>query len=73
MFIIFIIIHIINHTKKYITFQLIGNLGNIYSDQGKLAEAEVQYLRAIELTEKAYGKDHPSLANNIGMVPLYYY
>ena len=30
------------------------------------------YLRAIELTEKAYGKDHPSLASDIGYFYFYY-
>ncbi|KAK6611224.1 NB-ARC and TPR domain protein [Botrytis cinerea] len=44
-------------------------LGLLYSDQGKLAEAEVMYLRALEGCEKALGPDHTSTldtVNNLG-------
>ena len=34
------------------------NLGNLYADQGKLAEAEKMYTRALRGYEKAVGKDH---------------
>ncbi|KAG4439420.1 hypothetical protein IFR05_005113 [Cadophora sp. M221] len=45
------------------------NLGGLYSDQGKLAEAEAMYLRALEGKEKALGPDHTSTldtVNNLG-------
>ncbi|KAM0124186.1 hypothetical protein ACHAO1_011111 [Botrytis cinerea] len=45
------------------------NLGNLYSNQDKLAEAEVMYRRALEGCEKALGPDHTSTlgtVNNLG-------
>lgn len=36
------------------------NLGDIYSDQGRLAEAEALYERALQDKEKALGPDHTS-------------
>ncbi|KAH7037962.1 kinesin light chain 1 [Microdochium trichocladiopsis] len=36
------------------------SLGNLYSDQGKLDEAEKMYLRALDGSEKALGPDHTS-------------
>ncbi len=45
------------------------DLGVMYSDQGKIAEAEALYLRALAGNEKAWGLDHtPTLAtvNNLG-------
>ncbi|CCD42629.1 hypothetical protein BofuT4_P074310.1 [Botrytis cinerea T4] len=45
------------------------NLGNLYRDQDKLAEAEVMYCRALEGYEKALGPDHTSTldtVNNLG-------
>jgi tetratricopeptide (TPR) repeat protein len=44
-------------------------LGLLWSDQGKLAEAEAMYLRALEGKEKALGPDHTSTletVNNLG-------
>ncbi|PQE18241.1 Tetratricopeptide-like helical domain protein [Rutstroemia sp. NJR-2017a BBW] len=46
-------------------------LGNLYSDQGKLVEAETMYLRALEGCEKALGPDHISTldtVNNLGIL-----
>jgi tetratricopeptide (TPR) repeat protein len=45
------------------------NLGYLYSDQGKLTEAEAMYLRALEGYEKALGPDHIStldIVHNLG-------
>ncbi|EMR83515.1 putative nb-arc and tpr domain protein [Botrytis cinerea BcDW1] len=45
------------------------NLGNLYSDQDKLAEAEMMYCRALKSKEKALGPDHTSTLltiNNLG-------
>lgn len=36
------------------------NLGLLYADQGKLAEAEKMYERALEGREKALGPEHTS-------------
>ncbi|APA15328.1 hypothetical protein sscle_14g100980 [Sclerotinia sclerotiorum 1980 UF-70] len=47
------------------------NLGDLYRDQGKLAEAEMMYLRALEGREKALGPDHTSTlqtVNNLGIL-----
>ncbi|KAH7418662.1 hypothetical protein BKA64DRAFT_691181 [Cadophora sp. MPI-SDFR-AT-0126] len=47
------------------------NFGDIFTDQGKLAEAEEMYIRALEGCEKALGPDHTSTldtVNNLGML-----
>ncbi|KAK1621875.1 hypothetical protein BDP81DRAFT_476751 [Colletotrichum phormii] len=44
-------------------------LGNLYSDQGRLKEAEAMYERALQGKEKAWGPDHTSTldtVNNLG-------
>ncbi|KAG2026624.1 hypothetical protein GB937_001409 [Aspergillus fischeri] len=46
-----------------------SGLGNLYSDQGKLKEAEEMYQQALAGYEKALGLDHPStldIVNNLG-------
>ncbi|KAJ5100914.1 hypothetical protein N7456_006966 [Penicillium angulare] len=40
-------------------------LGNLYSDQGKLKEAEEMYQRALAGYEKALGPDHASTLNTV--------
>ena len=45
------------------------NLGDLYADQGKLAEAEKMYIRALQGKEEALGPDHTSTldtVNNLG-------
>ena len=47
------------------------NLGDLYSDQGKLAEAEKMYQRALDGYEKAWGPEHTSTldtVNNLGLL-----
>jgi tetratricopeptide (TPR) repeat protein len=47
----------------------INSLGNLYIKQGKLAEAEEMYLRALKGYEKALGPEHTStllIVNNLG-------
>ena len=39
-----------------------NNLAGLLEDQGKYAEAEPLYRRAIEIGEKTLGKDHPDVA-----------
>ena len=41
-----------------------NNLAVLLKDQGKYAEAEPLFRRAIEIDEKALGKDHPDVAND---------
>ena len=47
------------------------NLGDLYKDQGKLAEAEKMYQRALDGYEKAWGPEHTSTldtVNNLGLL-----
>nr|POF13766.1 vegetative incompatibility protein het-e-1 [Quercus suber] len=46
-----------------------NNLGLLYSNQGKIVEAETMYMRALEGYEKALGAEHTStfdIVNNLG-------
>jgi tetratricopeptide (TPR) repeat protein len=46
-------------------------LGNLYTDQGKMAEAEEMYMRALKGYEKARGPEHTSTldtVNNLGLL-----
>jgi tetratricopeptide (TPR) repeat protein len=48
---------------------IINNLGNLYLDQGKLAEAEKMYERALRGNKEALGPKHMSTlitVNNLG-------
>jgi hypothetical protein len=38
----------------------VHDLGYLYNDQGKMAEAEVMFLRALRGYEKAWGPEHTS-------------
>ncbi|KAK0922084.1 hypothetical protein LTR29_018265 [Friedmanniomyces endolithicus] len=51
-----------DHTS---TLGIVNNLGNLYSDQGKMAEAEEMYLRALKGKEKACGPEHTSTLNTV--------
>ena len=47
----------------------VNNLGNLYANQGKLAEAEAMYIQALQGTEEALGPKHTSTldtVNNLG-------
>src|SRR5436309_2913795 len=49
----------------------VNNLGILYASQGKLAEAEQMFLRALAGYEKALGPDHTSTletVNNLGLL-----
>ena len=50
-----------DHTS---TLETVHNLGVLYRDQGKLAEAEQMYQRALAGYEKALGPDHASTCAN---------
>ncbi|KAL2829086.1 hypothetical protein BJY01DRAFT_240744 [Aspergillus pseudoustus] len=49
-----------------------NGLGNIYSDQGKLREAEEMYQRALAGKEKALGLDHTSTLRTVHNLGLLY-
>jgi hypothetical protein len=51
-----------DHTS---TLNTVNNLGLLYRDQGKLAEAEKMYLRGLAGYEKALGPDHTSTLNTV--------
>ena len=56
-----------------LTLGTVNNLGNLYSDQGRLKEAEAMYRRALEGYEKALGPDHTStlvIVNNLSLYIL---
>ena len=48
------------------------SLGNLYSDQCKLQEAEAMYQRALEGKEKAWGPDHTSTLDTIHCLGILY-
>jgi tetratricopeptide (TPR) repeat protein len=45
------------------TLDTVNNLGNLYSDQGKLDEAEKMYQQALEGYEKALGLENAVFYN----------
>ncbi len=50
----------------------LNNLGLLYYSQGKYAEAEPLFKRALAIEEKALGPDHPDLATTLeNMADLY--
>jgi hypothetical protein len=51
-----------DHTS---TLETVNNLGNLYAEQGKLAEAEQMFVRALAGKEKALGPDHTSALETI--------
>ena len=58
-----------DHTLSLST---VNNLGTMYRDQGKLAEAEEMYSRALARCEKALGPDHTlTLATVYNLGTLY--
>ena len=51
------------------TLASVNNLGSLLQDQGKLAEAEPFFRRALEGRERTLGRDHPDTlasVNNLG-------
>ncbi|CAG7955633.1 unnamed protein product [Penicillium nalgiovense] len=48
------------------------NLGTLYSDQGKLNEAEEMYQRALAGCEKALGPDHTSTLDTVNNLSILY-
>ena len=54
------------------TLTTVGNLGLLYSDQGKLEQAEQMYERALRGEEKAVGPEHTSTLNTVNNLGLLY-
>ena len=50
----------------------LNNLAVLYSTQGKYAEAEPLYQRALEIREAALGLEHPAVANSLYTLALLY-
>ena len=48
------------------------NLGLLYTDQGKLAEAEQMYQQALQGDEKAWGPEHTSTLNTVNNLGALY-
>ncbi len=44
----------------------------LYHAQGRYAEAELLYKRALEIREKALGPDHPDVANSLNNLASLY-
>jgi Tetratricopeptide repeat len=50
---------------------MISRFGGLYANQGKMAEAEVMYLQALQGYEKVWGAEHTSTldtVNNLGLL-----
>jgi tetratricopeptide (TPR) repeat protein len=48
------------------------NLALVYQSQGKYADAEQFYTRALAIKEKAFGAGHPNVANSLGNLAIVY-
>jgi tetratricopeptide (TPR) repeat protein len=54
------------------TLNPVNNLGLLYADQGRFADAERMYNRALGGYEKALGPDHSSTLNTVYNIGLLY-
>lgn len=55
------------------TLDTVNNLRNLYTDQGKMAEAETMYIRALKGFKKIYNADHPRMllvASNLSLLTI---
>ena len=50
----------------------LNNLAVLYDEQGRYAEAEPLYKRALAIREKALGPDHPDVATSLNNLALLY-
>ncbi|KAF2025710.1 hypothetical protein EK21DRAFT_75787 [Setomelanomma holmii] len=55
------------------TLDTVNNLGLLYADQGKLAEAEQMYVRALRGKEAALGHEHTSTLSTVNNLATLYY
>jgi len=51
---------------------LLNNLAELYRVQGRYAEAEPLYKRALAISEKALGPDHPNVGIPLSNLALLY-
>ncbi len=51
----------------------LNNLAELYRTQGRYAEAEPLYRRALAIDEKALGSDHPNVATDLNNLALLYH
>ena len=58
--------------EKVAMLDIIHNLGNLFMDQGKLAEAEKIYEQTLQGTEQALGLSHISTLKNVSNLGLLY-
>ncbi|MBE7423559.1 MAG: CHAT domain-containing protein [Zoogloeaceae bacterium] len=50
----------------------LSNLAHLYHAQGRIAEAEMLYLRSLAIRKKAFADEHPDVASNLeGLADLY--
>ncbi|KAH8744290.1 putative kinesin light chain, partial [Hyaloscypha finlandica] len=54
------------------TLDTVSNLGILYADQGKLAEAEKIYEQTLQGYEMALGAKHPSTLDIVNNLPIVY-
>lgn len=52
------------------TLNIVSNLGALYSEQGKLKEAEKIYRRALAGFEKAFGLDYTSTLDTVSNIAI---
>ena len=50
----------------------LNDLARVYQAQGKYAEAESLYQRALVINEKALGPEHPHTVNNLNDLAVLY-
>jgi tetratricopeptide (TPR) repeat protein len=43
----------------------LNNLAGLYKDQGKYPQAEPLFRRALAISEKSLGRDHPNVATSL--------
>ncbi|HSE57709.1 MAG TPA: tetratricopeptide repeat protein, partial [Nitrospiraceae bacterium] len=55
-------VHGPDHVEVAVT---LGNLGQLYSAQGRYTDAEPYYRRALEVREKVLGDMHPDVAKSL--------
>ncbi|KAJ5546496.1 hypothetical protein N7494_004081 [Penicillium frequentans] len=64
--------HVQLHRENNTIWGAYLGLGDLYSDQGKLKEAEEMYQRALAGYEKALGPDHPATLNTMNSLGILY-
>ena len=65
-------INVLDASRDHDSDHAFHNLGILYADQGKLAEAEKMYQRALDGKEKAWGPEHTLTLNTVNNLGLLY-